>query len=222
MPQRLPYSSKPQSDSATNFSPEHHELPQFANCSDLQIWQEFKRGSRAAFIYIYHQYFEGLYAYGHQFSKNTDLIKDCIHDLFVEIDQSKARLSDTTSIRLYLYKSIKRKILYTLKKRQKFVSSEDNSEAFRFNFDLPAEQKMINRQMDEERIKKLNEAVSQLTHRQREAVFYFYYEGFSFQQISELMEFQSIKATQNLLYRALKELRKILSILYWIFVIVKL
>lgn len=52
-----------------------------------------------------------LYRYGFQYTKDKALIKDAIQDLFVELRQKRKRLSHTTSIKLYLYKSIRRKIL---------------------------------------------------------------------------------------------------------------
>lgn len=189
-------------------------VSEFEEWSDLKLWQEFKKGSRSAFVFIYHRYFDRLYNYGHQFTHDTGLIKDCIQDLFIELNYSKSRLSDTHSIHLYLYKAVKRKIIKTLKNHKKSLwNGKDELFAYGFNIELSIEQKIINRQIADEQILKLNDSVNKLTYRQREAIFYFYYEGFSLTQVRELMEMQSLKATQNLIYKAVKELRKLLVFL---------
>ncbi|MEQ9287162.1 MAG: sigma-70 family RNA polymerase sigma factor [Cyclobacteriaceae bacterium] len=85
--------------------------PKAATQSDVQLWGAFKDGNESAFITIYNTYFPMLYRYGFQYTKDKALIKDAIQDLFVELRQKRKRLSHTTSIKLYLYKSIRRKIL---------------------------------------------------------------------------------------------------------------
>jgi DNA-directed RNA polymerase specialized sigma24 family protein len=64
--------------------------------------------------------------------------------------------------------------------------------------------------ISEEQKERLNDALQQLTGRQREIIYYFYYESFSIEQVRELMDFQSVKAAQNLLYRTIRVLRTIL------------
>lgn len=183
---------------------------EFEAYSDLRLWREFKKGSRSAFIYIYHTYFDRIYNYAHQFTPDTDLVKDCIQDLFIELNNSKSRLSDTDSIHLYLFKATKRKLLRAAKRKIKVVDTFNSVSEVNFFIELSVEQKMINRQIDEDQIFELKNSINKLTDRQREAIFYFYYEGFSLAQVKELMGIQSIKATQNLIYKAIKELRKML------------
>ena len=188
----------------------HQSSPQFENLSDRQIWDAFKNGSKAAFIQIYESYFDALYAYGHQFSGDSETVKDCIQELFEELDGSKERLSHTNSIRHYLYKALKYKILKVIKKQSKVISENCYQHGLRFDFEISAEQTIINRQLKEEKIQSLNNAISHLTDRQKEVIFYFFYEEFDIEQIKEIMNFKSIKAAQNIVYRAIKHLRSLL------------
>lgn len=189
------------------------ETSEFETYDDLKLWKEFKNGNRAAFIFIYHKYFDRMYSYAHQFTDDSELVKDSIQDLFIEINASRTRLTDTDCIHLYLYKAIKRKIIRLLGQYQKVSENNEGFARAGFNVELSVEQKIINRQIAEEQILKLKDSVNKLTGRQREAIFYFYYEGFSLEQVKELMEMQSIKATQNLIYKAIRELRKMLVLL---------
>jgi RNA polymerase sigma-70 factor (ECF subfamily) len=193
--------------------PTHEDAPR----SDRDLWRAFKSGDRGAFVSIYNLYFDKLYGYGHQFTADTDLIKDCIQDLFIDLDRTRARLSDTHSIQFYLFKSLKRSIIRKIKVGQR--DNQRNAEAElgkEFHVELSAEQKMISQRISEEQKERLNHALQELTGRQREIIYYFYYESFSMEQIRELMDFQSVKAAQNLLYRAIKVLRSLLFQLLWI------
>ena len=185
-------------------------VSQFTGMADRQIWEAFKTGSKAAFIFIYESYFDALYAYGHQFSGDSEMVKDCIQELFEEINESKKRLSHTNSIRHYLYKALKYKILRVLKKQSKMVSEQNYPHGLSFDFEISVEQTIINRQLREEKIQLLNQAIANLTDRQKEVIFYFFYEEFDIDQIRQIMDFKSIKAAQNIVYRAIKQLRSLL------------
>ncbi len=180
----------------------------FENFSDLDIWKQFKEGNESAFIHIYETYFDQLYNYGLQFSKDTSLIEDCIQDLFIEIRKTRKRLSDVTSIKLYLYKSVKRKILQYLKYRRSKLSSRTIDEGYNFHFTFSHEHNLISQQLNEEQIGRLNRAMTLLPQRQKEVIYYFFYEQLSYAEIREIMGFSNIKSVRNKAYLALQALRK--------------
>lgn len=184
----------------------------FSGCSDAEVWKAFKRGNSAAFIYIYDTFFDPVYAYCRQFTSDEELIKDCLQDLFIDINQSKQRLADTNNILLYLFKSAKRSVIKKLKQQKHFKALD--READGIDFEISIEEEIIRQQLDEENLARLRNAVNALTPRQREAIFYLYYHKFSYQEIGELMGIHSVKATQNLIYRAIKELRQIILITF--------
>ena len=187
--------------------------------NDQDLWHEFKSGNRSAFIHIYNQYFDELYSYGLQFTQDIDLLKDCIQDVFVRLNESKKRLSGTSSIKYYLYKSIKREIIHALKRQKHAVRKLEVIKGRGFEYEISAEEIIIGRQIDEDRIRSIRDAANSLLHRQREIIFYHFFEGFSITQIQELMGFNSVQATHNLLNRALKKLREILGLIILTFLI---
>ncbi|MCC5931658.1 MAG: sigma-70 family RNA polymerase sigma factor [Cyclobacteriaceae bacterium] len=174
---------------------------------DAYIWREFKKGSREAFIYIYQKYYPILYNYGHQMTPETEVIEDCIQELFLDLCKKDRKLSDTDSIKYYLLKSFKTRYLRSIKKESRLKASADMYAGHEFLFTLSDEDKLINAQLDQEKLSKLNNALKALTERQREAIYYFYYEQLTLQQIAEIMGSGNPRTIQNLIYRAIDGLR---------------
>lgn len=74
-----------------------------------------------------------------------------------------------------------------------------------------SEVKLINQSLDDEIIERLSNSIDKLTARQKEAVMHFYYEGMSYQEIADIMDFQQVKSVRKLIYRAIDTLRKDLN-----------
>jgi len=82
---------------------------------EQNLWLAFRNGDPAAYALIYRRYFNLLFNYGKKLSLDQELIKDCIQELFIKIWNNRQNLSDTTSVKYYLFTSLKRKLLDTLK-----------------------------------------------------------------------------------------------------------
>ncbi|MGK7396223.1 MAG: RNA polymerase sigma factor [Candidatus Cyclobacteriaceae bacterium M3_2C_046] len=178
--------------------------------SDYELWHQFKQGHEEAFITIYNRFVEDLYQLGHQLTADSETIKDCLQDFFIELRTRRENLSDTDNIKLYLFKSFRRKIFHTLKKskRLKFVSDQQEDDTFPAEFS--ADEKIINAQMDEFQLKQLNEALSKLPAKEREAIYYFFYKNMSYSEIAALYHYDHISSARRLIYKSLKKLRKFL------------
>src|SRR5690606_10543545 len=80
-------------------------------------WCAFKNGDRNAFAEIYRQQVRDLLNYGYKVTSDRRLIEDSIQDLFFELWKNRAGLSDTTSVRFYLFKALRFKIMRNAKSR---------------------------------------------------------------------------------------------------------
>ena len=83
---------------------------------DQELWSKLKAGDKHSLREIYDLHLEYLLQYALRFSRNEDLIQDCIHDLFVEIWNRRESLGETNAIRPYLIVSLRRKLIRQLKK----------------------------------------------------------------------------------------------------------
>jgi len=104
---------------------------------DETLWNLFRGGDENAFARLYQNYVQTLYHYCVHFATDRALIKDCIHDLFVELWKHRSTIGPTTSVRFYLMASIKRKLVRHLTAEQKLVSQDDMINGRRVGDTLP-------------------------------------------------------------------------------------
>jgi len=192
----------------TELTPESKKVSNnsiFESKSELEIWRDFNRGSEAAFLYIYNKYFDVLFRFAYQFSKDQDFVKDCIQDLFVELNSNKKL--EVKSIKAYLMVSLKRKIIYYQKRASKFLYKNDLLSGYDFQMSYSHEEKLIDQQFEAEQKEKMNEAInSVLSNRQREVIYYLYFEKLTVDEIAEIMKL-SRRGVQNLSYKAVGALK---------------
>ncbi|CAM4203202.1 RNA polymerase sigma factor [Zobellia nedashkovskayae] len=174
--------------------------------SDYQLWQEFKRGNETAFATIYKDNVQRLYSYGIKLVHDKGLVKDAIQDLFVEIWDAREKLGEVRSIKSYLYKSIRRKLIsQTVKKRKRssanfeleIVHRETNS----------AEINLIEKQLFDEKRNKLLKTLGKLNDKQSEIIHLKYYGNLTYNEIAEIMSLDK-KGTYNLMAHTIKLLRQ--------------
>ena len=178
---------------------------------DQSLWRSLKSGNEAAFVEIYKQHFQMLYDLGRQFSGDYELVKDCIQDVFVVIRMKRSKLPMVSSIKAYLLRAVRNKILTEIRDSRKNRFSDITKSALNFQVVPSYESVLINRQFNDDQISQIRNSLSLLSERQREAIYHFYYSNLSYTEIRDIMNFGSIKAARNLIYRALAEIRKTLN-----------
>ncbi|GAB3711081.1 sigma-70 family RNA polymerase sigma factor [Spirosoma flavus] len=170
-----------------------------------ELWKTFKEGSEAAFEEIYTRYFKVLYNYASKFTTDKNLVQDCIHDLFIEIWEKRENLSDTTSIKYYLFKAMRYTMIDQLKRKPWLV--ENGTVSGGFDFVLPYEAHLIAEQLSDEQNARILKALNTLTQRQKEAIFLKFYNNLSYEEIASIMS-MNIDSSYNLISKALRVLRK--------------
>ncbi|MBD8488596.1 sigma-70 family RNA polymerase sigma factor [Echinicola sp. CAU 1574] len=176
--------------------------------SEKELWDLFRKGDENAFVIIYKKYANILFNFGCQLTADHSLVKDCLQDFFIYIRQKRERLGPTDAIKPYLFKSFKRRILADLKKQNKQIVKESAFDFRKFPVELSYETVYINQQLEKEQIFRLNEALRQLDPKEREAIYYFYFEGLSYDQIAVIFDFSHVSSARRLVYRGLAHLRK--------------
>jgi RNA polymerase sigma factor (sigma-70 family) len=176
------------------------------SADEYLVWKDFKSGDLAAYSLIYRKYFFILYNYGLKFCSDKELIKDCIQDLFIKIWNNRENLNDTTSVKYYLFTSLKNKLIDALKSSsQKFKVSDDV-----MNLDVVDEEDSESElfYFQKERV---FSAMNKLSRHQQKVLEMKFYKNQSNQEIAQELGI-TIQSVYNSVFKTLRSLRKQLEI----------
>src|SRR5258708_36580356 len=84
-------------------------------------------------------------------------------------------------------------------------------EAYEFHLGLSPEHGLIDKQGGEYHARRLQDTINALTPRQREAVYLYFYNDSSYEEIAEIMGLKEVKYARTLVSRPLAELRRVLK-----------
>jgi RNA polymerase sigma factor (sigma-70 family) len=172
--------------------------------SDYLLWKRIKAGETQAFQDLYMKYADVLFSFGMIYSKDQELVKDSIHDLFFDLYKYRKNLSDNDHIRNYLFKSLKRKIQLAQKAKLKLVyTNEIWDEAEGKGGFLMSETE----DLTEENLKEIQQAVDKLSEHQQEVLKLRFQIGLSYDEVARILDI-SVESVRTLVYRTIKLLRE--------------
>lgn len=174
---------------------------------DIILWESFRKGDKKAFAVLFRQHYETLFRFGSKFTTDSELLEDCIQELFLELWQAKSR-TPVLSVKAYLLKSLKYKLLKAFRKKGKIQPITDTGDV---PFEWSHENTLILQQEDAEKKEKVLHALGRLSHRQKEIIYLKYYQNLSYEEVSEIMNI-NYQVARNLLYQAIKSLKNMISL----------
>ena len=181
---------------------------------DILLWESFRKGDRDAFATLFRRHYEALFRYGGKFADNAGQLEDSIQELFVELWQSNSRIP-VISVRAYLLKSLKYKILKTYRRRRDILPITEDQGIFEWSH----EDYLVSGEQTAENNRKVLNALDRLSNRQKEIVYLKYFQNLSYEEISEVMNI-NYQVARNLLYQAIKSLKTLLAgiiVFYFLF-----
>ncbi|WP_338874702.1 sigma-70 family RNA polymerase sigma factor [Spirosoma sp. SC4-14] len=176
-----------------------------------QLWVRFKAGDENAFDQLTQARYRLLFNYATRFTKDRDLIKDCLQDLFLELWSRRNSVVETPYVTIYLIKALRNNLLRKLRREQGWRSATEEGiePEFILSDGHTIEDEWIAAEASTETEQSLRQAVEQLPRRQQEVVFLKFYEGLSNDAIAQVMEVEK-QTVANFLYRAMTQLRNYL------------
>ena len=177
------------------------------NPDETLLWQSFKSGDRNAFARVLDLYYPLLLNYGIRLENDREFVKDCLHDLFLEIWNRRQKLDEVHHLKSYLLTSLRRKLLRESRRLRWFREAKEVSDDYTFEVQFTIESYLIRNEIQHEDLKKLQLNLDKLTKRQREIIYLRFYQELEYDEISRIMEINYHSAV-NLIYEALKLLRK--------------
>ena len=169
------------------------------------VWSSFKNGDKSSFEHIYKEHANALLNYGNKITSDRLLIEDSIQDLFIELWKNRERISQTTSVKFYLFKALRYKICRNIKTNEFFSFQDIDHHQNDFAY-ASHESSLVGLEIQSLQMENLKTIISQLPKRQQEAINLRYYHNFSNEEIAQIMgvNYQSVS---NFIHAALRKLK---------------
>lgn len=169
------------------------------------LWQRFKTGDVQALDTLAGRHYRHLYNYGLRLTLDTELVRDTIQDLFLELWDRRAFVSDVIFVKTYLLTALRHKL--TKERRRQPQSSTDDLVPAEIPFDVSVEQQLIHDEIQTEQARELHRLMATLSKRQQEVLYLRFFQNLDNQAIAQIMDLER-QSVANLLHRTLKELRE--------------
>lgn len=174
---------------------------------DLLLWNAYRSGNADAFGALMRVHYPDLFHYGTRFTRDTELVKDCLQDLFLELWINRETISETCFVKYYLLKALRRKLNRRIGRSRYTGSWEELHFESLFSGAPAPETGIIREEGLVELARKIRHALTGLSKRQQEVIYLRYYVDADIEEIAEIMSINR-QSVYNLLHDALKKLKK--------------
>ena len=182
-------------------------MEQTNNSTDTLL-ASFQAGNMAAFSQLYDLHINILFNYGLKLTIDKELLKDCIHDIFVKLYTKKDELGTIDNLKSYLFISLKNKLCDELRKRM--YMSDTAIEDVNAVAPTDVEDDYMEEEQRKNEFSLVRRLLDQLSPRQREALTLYYIEEKKYEDICEIMN-MNYQSVRNLMHRGLTKLRSLAS-----------
>jgi len=169
-------------------------------------------GDTDAFLSVYECHYQALFSYGFTLTANSELTKDCIQELFLEIWKKHATINkEVENVRAYLFTWLRRKIFKELTRLDGEKCTDELIKKFSQNI-LPYEDLLIAFQQSEEKKDRLRAALKKLTKKQLQIIRLKFFDNLSYEEIAAKTLLKQ-RTVYNLIYEAIRHLRVCMKLL---------
>jgi RNA polymerase sigma factor (sigma-70 family) len=172
--------------------------------NDVILWVAFQEGDADALGKLVRRHYNALLQYARKFSRDEDLIADCIQNVLLRVWDTRHRLTVPTNVKYYLLGSVRHAVVEAV--RGASVLEHDYEWETHTADATNVEADWIRQEADTLTMQQLKDNFEKLPPRQREALYLRYYEDLSYSEISQLMGITS-QSVANALQIALQKLR---------------
>lgn len=170
--------------------------------NDKILFSQIKEGDKQSFELLFRSYYAPLCLFAKKYIKDEDDCEELVQSFFLKIWEKKASIVINTSVKSYLYGSIRNRSLNFIKHQKikqdyqaEIVYSTTNEDYNSSNF------------MEVDLISKINKSIESLPGRRREIFVLSREHGLKYKEIAEKLGI-SIKTVETQMGHALKDLRE--------------
>lgn len=157
------------------------------------------------FANLYDTHIDNLFAFGSRFTSDRELIKDCIHDIFVKFYSQKEKLETIRNIESYLYTSLRNRINDEFRRNLHLCDNEINDSSIRI---LAENEEYYSERMEQQMAltASVEKYFEKLSPRQQQIINLYFMEQRKYDDICRIMgiNYQSVR---NLMHRSISKLR---------------
>ena len=176
--------------------------------SEINWLQRLQQHDEKALEFLMREYYSSIFNYATKFSKDSDLVSDCIQEVFISLWQRRESATGILSLKYYLLRAVKNKVLKALYSSQRKAELANAQNGYEFLQEFSIEKQIIDKQISEEKAERLKHALSMLSKKQQEIIYLKYYQHLDYGQIADLMSINR-QSVYNLLHEAIQKLRNV-------------
>lgn len=170
----------------------------------LTLLDEYCHGNEEAFSALYNLYVVALLNYGSCLTSDRELVKDCVHDVFVKL-LIKCKTQKITKVGSYLFISLRNRLTDEFR-RSTFSTDTPITDVKIKRSDESAEEVYIKEEHDERMHANVVKLFSELTPRQQKAFKLYFIEQKKYDEICEILK-MNYPCVRNLVHRGMLKLR---------------
>lgn len=157
------------------------------------------------FSELYNQYIDVLFAYGCKMTNDREMVKDCIHDVFVKFFTKHDELGEVSNVRSYLVTALRNRINDEFRRIARMPDTDTSTKQATTEIDDVPNFEQLEMEMHIQ--KKLMDNIAKLSPRQQQIIQLYYMERRKYEEICIIMgiNYQSVR---NLMHRSITSLRK--------------
>jgi RNA polymerase sigma-70 factor, ECF subfamily len=172
------------------------------NSSADQFYKELKNNNKEQFNQLFTDFYVNLCRFAYTYVKDNDIAEEIVQEIFISLWEKRQSIVITTSVRSFLYTSIKNKALNYIRNEKTRISHEHEfarEQAAKFS-------QIINFCEREELTQLIDQAIAELPEQCRTIFEMSRNDGLTYHEIAQRMSL-SPKSVENQMGIALKKLR---------------
>jgi len=171
-----------------------------------ELVAQFCSGDDKAYAELYDMYIQMLYNYGLKLTSDQELLKDCVHDVFVKVYLKRNDKNAIKNLCSYLLISLKNRLLDEFR-RQTFTTPNEVEEYEYRRAAEDVERDYICQERSLFQTEQVTHLMQNLTRRQRQAITLYYLEERKYEKICKIMQ-MNYHSVRNLMHRGMLKLRE--------------
>ena len=174
--------------------------------SDETLWEGMLRGDKDMFLSLYKKYYHVLLFIGLKAVKDTALVKDTIHQLFLYLWEKRETIHAANNVKSYLVISFLRKLSAAAEKSGRMSALQAAHNNYTEDTPPTPEERLIKKDEQDHLSRMIMNRINDLPDHQKKLIFLRFYEGLSYGDIVQLTGL-SQRTVYNKIHEALKKLR---------------